>query len=150
GIVGLIISALLAAAISSLDSALNCLAAVGVDDYYKKLKPNATDAQQMRLGKILVILARIGAMIVASVYVSAGDMGGLGIVFMLYAISSGGSGGIVLRGMFVPRSIQQGLSSGIAACVLFTAYALLTSTPIRPEGNEKLISDYGEFNYGHH
>tara|TARA_R110002049_G_scaffold1537_4_gene11865 strand:+ start:14326 stop:15897 length:1572 start_codon:yes stop_codon:yes gene_type:complete len=150
GVIGLIISALLAAAISSLDSDLNSLAAVVVDDYYKKFRPNATDAQQMVLGKILVVLAGIGAIIVASIYVSAGDKGVLGIVFMLYAIFSGGIVGIFLLGIFVPRANKQGLYIGIAASVLFTAYALLSSTTIGTGDNKELIVDLGEFNYTQH
>lgn len=150
GVIGLIISALLAAAISSLDSDLNCLAAVGVDDYYKKLRPNSTDAQQMRIGKILVVLSGIGAIIVAAIYVSAGNKGVLGVVFMLYAIFSGGIVGIFLLGIFVPRANKQGLYIGIAVCVLFTAFALLTSTPVGVGEQKKMLLDFGDFNYTHH
>jgi len=150
GIVGLIISALLAAAISSLDSDLNCLAAVGVDDYYKKLKPNSTDEQRVRMGKILVVLSGIGAIMVASIYVSAGSKGVLGVVFMLYSIFSGGIAGLFLLGVFVPRTNKQGLYIGIAACVLFTAYALLTSTSVGVGANKKMMLDFGAFNYTQH
>lgn len=148
GIVGIIISALLAAAISSLDSDLNCLSAVGVDDFYKKLKPNSTDKQQVMVGKILVVFAGFAAMIIASIYVSAGNKGVLGIVFMLYAIFSGGIVGIFLLGVFVPRANKQGLYIGIAASVLFTGYAILTSKPIG-DGSQVLL-DFGAFNFTHH
>ena len=148
GVVGIIISALLGAAISSLDSDLNCLSAVGVDDFYKKLRPNSTDAQQVKVGKILVVLSGIAAMIIASIYVSAGNKGVLGIVFMLYAIFSGGIVGIFLLGVFVPRANKQGLYIGIIASVLFTAYAILTSKPIG-DSNQMLL-DFGAFNFTHH
>jgi SSS family solute:Na+ symporter len=39
GVVGLILAALISAAISSLGADLNCLSAIGVEDYYKKFKP---------------------------------------------------------------------------------------------------------------
>jgi SSS family solute:Na+ symporter len=148
GIVGVIISALLAAAISSLDSDLNCLSAVGVDDFYKKLRPNSTDKQQVQVGKFLVVLSGLVAMAIASVYVSAGNKGVLGIVFMLYAIFSGGIVGIFLLGIFVPRANKQGLYIGIAASVLFTGYSILTSEPIG-ESNQMLL-DFGAFNFTHH
>lgn len=150
GVVGLIISALLAAAISSLDSDLNCLAAVGVDDYYMKLKPNATDKERLWMGKLLVVISGIGAVLVATTYVSAGDKGVLAIVFMLYAIFSGGIVGIFLLGVFVPRANKKGLYVGIAACVVFTAYALLTSTSIGEGDNSRLMLDFGDYNYTHH
>ena len=130
GVVGIIISALLAAAISSLDSDLNCLAAVGVDDYYKRFRPDSTDEQRVKVGKILVVLSGIGAIGVASLYVSAGSKGVLGTVFALYAIFSGGIAGMFLLGIFVPRANKQGLYVGVAASVLFTAGALLSSTPM--------------------
>jgi SSS family solute:Na+ symporter len=150
GVVGLIISALMAAAISSLDSDLNCLAAVGVDDYYKRIKPNSTDAQRVRMGKILVVLSGIGAIIVASIYVSAGNKGVLGIVFALYAIFSGGIAGIFLLGVFVPRANKQGLYIGIGACVIYTAGALLTSTPFNIGGESRLLLDLGPLNFTQH
>ena len=150
GVVGLIISALLAAAISSLDSDLNCLSAVGVDDYYKKLKPNATDQQQLRMGKIIVVLSGIGAIIVALIYTAAGNTGVLGVVFALYAIFSGGIVGIFLLGIFVPRANKQGLYIGIVACVLYTAYALLSSTPIGTGDDKRLLLDLGKLNYTQH
>ena len=150
GVVGLIISALMAAAISSLDSDLNCLAAVGVDDYYKRLRPDSTDAQRVRVGKAIVVASGLGAMIVASIYVSAGDAGVLGTVFALYAIFSGGIAGLFLLGIFVPRANKQGLYVGIGACVVFTAGALLTSTPIALGGEPRILLDLGPLNYTHH
>ncbi len=150
GVVGIIISALMAAAISSLDSDLNCLAAVGVDDYYKKLRPNSTDEQRLKVGKILVVLSGIGAIIVASIYVSAGSKGVLGTVFALYAIFSGGIAGMFLLGVFIPRANKQGLYIGVAACVIFTAGALLTSTPMTFGGEKKILLDLGSFNYTQH
>ncbi len=149
GLAGLIISALIAAAISSLDSDLNCLSAIGVEDYYKRFKPDSTEQQQLRMGRILVVVAGIMAMLVATLYVSAGNKGVLGIIFTLYAIFSGGIVGIFLLGLFSTKANKQGLYVGIAACVLFTAYALLTSTPIGVE-NKHLLLDMGDWNFTHH
>ncbi len=143
GVTGLILAALMAAAISSLDSDLNCLAAVGVEDYYIRLRPGSTDAERLRMGKILVAVAGLGAIGVASLYVRAGNKGVLGIVFTLYAIFSGGIAGMFLLGLFSRRANKQGLYVGIAACVVFTAYALLTSTPIGAGQSKKLLLDLG-------
>lgn len=150
GLIGLIIAALMAAAISSLDSDLNCLAAVGVDDFYKKIKPESTDAERVRMGKILVVVSGIGAIVVASIYVSVGNKGVLGTVFALYAIFSGGIAGMFLLGIFVPRANKQGLYVGIAACVVYTAGALLTSTPFSFGGESRILLDLGPLNYTQH
>lgn len=150
GITGLILSALIAAAISSLDSDLNCLSAIGVEDYYKRFRPNSSDAQQLFMGKLFVALSGIGAIIVASIYLLAGNKGVLGIIFTLYAIFSGGIAGMFLLGLFSRRANKQGLYFGVAASVLFTAWALLTSTPFGFSGEKVLLLDMGDWNYSHH
>ena len=150
GITGLVISALIAAAISSLDSDLNCLSAVGVEDFYAKLKPNATDKMKLRMGKITVIIAGIAALLVGSLYTILEGEGVLGIVFTLYAIFSGGIAGIFLAGLFIKRIGRKSLYVGIGACVMFTAYAVLTSTKIGTGAEAGLILDLGKWNYSHH
>ncbi len=150
GVVGLIIAALLAAAISSLDSDLNCLAAVGVDDYYKKLRPRSTEAQRVRVGKIIVVLSGVGSIVVALIYAAVGAAGVLATVFALYAIFSGGIAGMFLLGIFVPRVNKQGLHIGIAVCVLFTAAALLSSTEFSFGGEPRIWLDLGPLNYTQH
>lgn len=150
GLVGLIISALIAAAISSLDSDLNCLSAVGVEDYYGRFRPNSTDAERMRMGKILVVFSGLVAMVVATIYVFADDQGVLSIVFMLYAIFSGGLAGMILLGLFVKRANKNGVYIGIVTCVLYTGYAILTSTTIGSGTGEHLLLDLGPLNYTQH
>jgi|TARA_B100001971_G_C18264344_1_gene590336 SSS family solute:Na+ symporter len=150
GLAGLIVATLLAAAISSLDSDMNCLAAIGVEDYYKRLKPNSTDEEQLRMGKILVVISGIAAILVATLYVQAGSKGVLGVVFALYAIFSGGIAGLFILGLVSKRANKQGLYIGIAASVLFTGYALLTSSPMALFGEKRLLLDLGDYNFTHH
>ena len=146
GVTGLILSALIAAAISSLDSDLNCLSAVAVEDYYIRFKKKATDEQKLKFGKLTVILSGIAALLVATLYVGIGGKGVLGIVFGLYAIFSGGIAGIFLLGIFTKRANRQGLNIGIGACIAFTAYAVLTSQKF---GDSTLI-DLGSWNFTQH
>ena len=150
GVTGLLLSALIAAAISSLDSDINCLSAVGVEDFYARLKPKATDSSKLRMGRILVVVSGIAALVVASIYVLLDGKGVLGIIFTLYAIFSGGIAGIFLIGLFTRRVGKKALYSGIAVCVLFTAYALLTSSKMGSGEDARLWLDFGKWNYGHH
>jgi len=149
GVVGLIVASLVSAAICSLGADLNCLAAVGVEDYYKRIYPNKTDQQYLKAGKWLVVLAGIGSLAIAALYLSAGDEGVLGIVFTLYAIFSGGIAGIFLLGLFTSRANKQGLSIAIVACIIFTGYAFLTSTKIGTGGHKILLLDLGKYNFKH-
>lgn len=146
GISGLVISALIAAAISSLDSDVNCLSAVFTEDFYGKLKKNVTDQQKLRFGKITIIIIGVLTMAVATLFINIGGEGVLGTVFSLYAIFSGGIAGIFLLGLFSKKANNKGLNIGILACVLFTAYAVLTSTSI----NDQLLLDLGNLNFTQH
>lgn len=149
GVIGFIIAALISAAICSLSADLNSLAAVGVEDYYKKLRPNKTDRQYLFASKTLVVLSGVLSILVGAFYLSTGNEGVLGVIFTIYAIFSGGIVGIFLLGLFSARANRQGVNIGIITCILFTAYAFLTSTPIGIK-NPKLLLDLGSYNFTHH
>jgi solute:Na+ symporter, SSS family len=150
GVVGLVLAAIVAAAFSTLASDMNCLSAIGVEDYYQRLKPNCTDKQRLKTGRWLVVVSGIAMMFVASLYVIWKGEGVLGMVFELYAIFSAGIVGIFLLGLFSTRANKQGLYIGIAACVLFTAYAMLTSTKFEVDGVERILLDLGKWNFTQH
>jgi solute:Na+ symporter, SSS family len=149
GVVGFIVAALISAAICSLSADLNSLAAVGVQDYYKKLNPNRPDKQYLKAGKLMVVISGLIAVGIGCLYLLTGNEGVLGVVFALYAIFSGGIVGIFLLGLFSARANRQGVNIGIIACVLFTAWAFLTSTPIGVH-EKKLLLDLGKYNFTHH
>lgn len=150
GIVGIIIAAMISAAICSLSADLNSLAAVGVEDYYKKIRPNRPDKENLKAGKWLVVISGLISILIAMFYVSAGNEGVLGIIFTLYAIFSGGIVGIFLLGLFSARANNQGITIAIIVCILFTAYAFLTSTEIGLGSQKRLLLDLGKYNFTHH
>ena len=152
GVRGLIIAALAAAAISSLDADLNCLSAIAVQDYYARFRPDSTDKQKLRFGKWMVVVAGLAALGVACLYISWGGEGVLGALFSLYAIFSAGIVGIFLLGLFSRRANKQGLYIGIAVAVIFTAYAVLTSTKVDLDGDgtKNTLLDLGEWNFKQH
>jgi SSS family solute:Na+ symporter len=150
GITGLVLAALLAAAISSLDSDLNCLSAICVEDYYIRFKPASTEKQRMLLSRTVIVIAGLASIFIALYYTKLGGEGVLGIVFTLYSIFSGGIAGMFLLGIFTSKANKQGLYIGIAASVIFTAYAVLTSTKFDMGGEKKLLLDFGNFNFSHH
>jgi SSS family solute:Na+ symporter len=146
GVVGLVLSALIAAAVSSLTSDTNSLAAIGVEDFYQRFNPGCTDKQRLSMGKLLVVLSGLGMTGVSLLYVAWDGEGVLGVIFDLYAIFSAGVVGIFLLGLFSTRANKQGLHIGIATCIIFTAYAVLTTTEI----DDTLILDLGKYNFPHH
>lgn len=150
GVIGLILSAMISAAICSLSADLNSLAAVGVEDYYKKLRPGKTDRAYLRASKYIVAFSGVISIGIAMLYLSAGNEGVLGTVFTLYAIFSGGIVGIFLLGLFSARANNQGINIAIITCVLFTAYAFLTSTEVGVGTHKSLLLDFGKYNFTHH
>lgn len=146
GLTGLIISALMAASISSLDSDLNCLSAIVVEDYYIRFKKNATDQQKLKFGKGVIVVFGFISLLVASLYVYLGSEGILGIIFGLYAIFSGGIAGIFLLGTLSKRANKQGVYIAIVVTILFTGYAVLTSKDF----NGMILLDLGKWNFPHH
>lgn len=149
GVIGFILSAMISAAICSLSADLNSLAAVGVEDYYKKLRPHKTDKQYLAASRWIVVISGLIAIFIGGLYLNVGSEGVLGIVFTLYAIFSGGIVGIFLLGLLSARANRQGVTIGIIVCILFTAYAFLTSTEIGLGDNKSLLLDLGKYNFKH-
>lgn len=150
GVIGFILAAMISAAICSLSADLNSLAAVGVEDYYKKVRANRPDKEYLRAGKWIVVISGLLSIFIGGLYLNAGSEGVLGIVFTLYAIFSGGIVGIFLLGLFSARANRQGVTIAIIVCILFTGYAFLTSTEIGLGENKSLLLDMGEYNFTHH
>ncbi|RCR69945.1 sodium:solute symporter [Larkinella punicea] len=150
GVVGFILAAMISAAICSLSADLNSLAAVGLEDFYKKSRPARPDAEYLTVSKAIVVASGLTAILIGAFYLRAGNEGVLGIVFTLYAIFSGGIVGIFLLGIFSARANRQGVNIAIVVCILFTAYAFLTSTKIGYGDDKTLLLDLGSYNFTHH
>lgn len=149
GVIGFILSAMISAAICSLSADLNSLAAVGVEDYYKKARPGKPDKEYLKAGRWIVVFSGLLSILIGGLYLKAGSEGVLGIVFTLYAIFSGGIVGIFLLGLFSARANRQGVTIAIIVCILFTGYAFLTSTPIGLDESKSLLLDMGNLNFTH-
>ena len=150
GVVGLVLASLIAAAVSTLTSDINSISAVGVQDYYQRFKPNCTDKQRLNMGRLFVLIAGLGCVGISLLYVAWDGEGVLGVVFELYAIFSSGIVGIFLLGILSKRTNRQGLYIGLITCIVFTAYALLTSTALEIGGEKRVLLDLGRFNFPHH
>lgn len=142
GLAGVFVASLLAAAMSTLSSDLNCLAVVGVEDFYRPLRPGATDRQRLRVGKGIVgacgVVAVLMALVLARTQGSA-----LSLWYSISAIVAGGLAGLFLLAFLSRRAHARGLWAGILATILFTAWATLTY------GDNRAI-DLGTWNYPWH
>jgi SSS family solute:Na+ symporter len=125
GLGGIFIAALFSAAMSSMSSDLNCLSAVVVEDYYRRLRPQSTDGQRLFVGKIVVGVCGVIA-VATGVYIAAKGDSALGLYYAATAIVSAGLAGMFLLAFFSRRANRQGLWIGIACGLAFTAWATLT------------------------
>jgi solute:Na+ symporter, SSS family len=114
GITGLIIAAIFAAAMSSLDSSLNSVSSVIVTDFYRRFKPDTTDHSGLVLGRLLtVLLGIIGtgtALLMTTINITS-----LWEQYMKYVGLFGGSlAGIFALGIFTRRATGLGALIGAA------------------------------------
>jgi SSS family solute:Na+ symporter len=139
GLAGIFMAALYSAAMSTMSSDLNCLSAVGVEDYYRRLRPSSTDRQRLVVGKIIVAICGAIAVGIGLFIASKGD-NALKLYYAATAIVSGGLAGMFLLAFLSRRANRQGLWIGIIAMLIFTAWATFTS------GDHAMI-DLGNYNY---
>jgi SSS family solute:Na+ symporter len=118
-------AALFSAAMSTMSSDLNCLSAVGVEDYYRRLRPNSTDRERLRIGKFIVAICGTIAVGIGAFIARKGE-GALALYYAATAIVSAGLAGMFLLAFFSRRANRQGLWVGIIAALVFTGWATLT------------------------
>jgi len=142
GLAGLFIASLLAAAMSTLASDLNCLAVVGVEDFYRAFKQETTDRERLAVGKAIVGLCGLLCMIVGMILAHSRGTA-LSLWYTASAIVAGGLVGLFFLAFLTTRTNKQGAYTGIVACLIFTAWATLTLP-------EKQTLNLGRFNFTLH
>jgi len=126
---------------SMLSSDLNCLAVVGVEDYYRMLKPDSSDRQRLRVGKLIV--AFCGALAVLIAIILAKNAGAaLGLYFIVSSIVAGGLFGLFGLAFLSTRVNRKSAWVGIVASLLFTTYGVVTK--------EQKALNLGPFNFPWH
>jgi len=133
GVRGLVIAAALAAAMSSLDSSINAVAAVGVTDIYRRLiVPGRDDRHYLRVAWLLSAVA--GALMVggAIVLLDAEKKTIQDTTMIVYGLIAGGLLGLYLLGFLTRRGNALAAWAGIAATTAFTLWTLVAR--LVPEG----------------
>ena len=120
GISGLLISAILAAAMSNLSAALNSLSSTSIVDFYAHLRPRSTEEQRVRLSRIatlqwaavlfgLALVARHGGKVLET---------GLSIASVAY----GAMLGVFLLGVLTKRASETGAMVGMVCGFVLNLY----------------------------
>jgi solute:Na+ symporter, SSS family len=114
GISGLMIAAILAAAMSNLSSALNSLASTTVVDFYRPFfKKDSTPAQQLRVSRWMTVLW--GIVLVLLAIMSRGVHSVLEAGLTIASITYGSMLGVFLLGILTRKANEKGSITGMVA-----------------------------------
>ncbi|MDE1162071.1 MAG: sodium/solute symporter [Acidobacteriaceae bacterium] len=131
GIAGLLIAAILAAAMSNLSAALNSLASTTVVDFYVTLSPRSTDSQRAMLAKTSTIF---WALVLFAIAVATAAVGGKGHVveigLSIAAVAYGCLLGVFLLGTLTRFATQLGTSIGMVFGFLLNLWLWQGNFPV--------------------
>ncbi len=117
GITGILIAAILAAAMSSVDSSLNCSATLVLCDLYKRFyRPQAGEQESMRVLHVATLLFGVAGTAAACLMIGAKSA--LDLWWALAGIFSGGMLGLFLLGILSRRANGTAALAGVGAGVL--------------------------------
>ena len=126
GLGGLFIAALAGSAMSMLASDMNCLALIGVEDFYRFARPRSTDRERLRVGRAVVVLSGCAAAALA-LRLAHTQGTALSLYYTITAIVAGGLAGLFLLAFLFREATRAGAIAGIVVSLLFTVWATLTA-----------------------
>ncbi|MBL7647915.1 MAG: sodium/solute symporter [Candidatus Hydrogenedentes bacterium] len=122
GMKGVLISGVFAAAMSSLDSSMNSMASVLVNDYYRRFKGEVSEVKALGIARWLTVL--LGGLGTGAAWFLAGTQAtSLFDTYMkLLGMAGGGLAGVVALGMFTKRASGWGVLAGAAVSAVAVYY----------------------------
>jgi len=143
GVLGLILAAILAAAMSTVSADLNSIATVLTTDYFGNILPKSSDRARLIFGRCMVLAGGVLASTIAVLLLpQEGSEPLMKRAITIATIISGGTLGLFMLGFLTTRATRTGAYAGIAACLVFTSWALLSN----PGSDGSRIVDFG-FNW---
>jgi SSS family solute:Na+ symporter len=127
GLLGLVVAAILAAAMSTVSADLSSVGTVLTTDYFLHFYPRSSDAARLFCGRVMIVLG--GALTVVAAWLLLPEKDSAPLmerVIMIASILSGGTLGLFCLGFFTRTATRQGCYTGVAFCAVFTAWAILT------------------------
>ncbi|MEX2610027.1 MAG: sodium/solute symporter [Gemmatimonadota bacterium] len=114
---GGLVAAVFAAAMSSLDSALNSMAAALTVDFLKRFKPGVSEQGQLNFAKVVVVVAGVIG-IGVGIYSSRTEAPLIDLILTFMGYFAGGLLGLFLLGMLTRRANGNGAFTGAIAGTL--------------------------------
>jgi len=128
GISGLLISAILAAAMSNLSAALNSLSSTTVVDFYGRWRPQSTEEHRVRLSRFATIGWALALFVLAMLARHGGKV--LEVGLSIASVAYGSLLGVFLLGVLTKRTSERGAMVGMVFGFLLNVYLwLFTRVP---------------------
>ncbi|HRE06837.1 MAG TPA: sodium/solute symporter [Opitutaceae bacterium] len=141
GLLGIVVAAILAAAMSTVSADLSSVATVLTTDYFRHFVPRASDRAMVACGRTMVVVGGAATIVVAWLLLPKdGSAPLMERVVIIASILAGGTLGLFCLGFFSRIATRRGCYVGIAVCLIYTAWAILT----QPGGR---MLDLGRFNF---
>jgi Na+/proline symporter len=120
GISGLLISAILAAAMSNLSAALNSLSSTTVVDFYSRWNPKAREQHRLHISRMVTVGWTLALFALAILARRGGRVLELGL--SIVSVSYGSLLGVFLLGVLTRRASERGAIAGMLAGFLLNIY----------------------------
>lgn len=115
GVAGLVIAAVFAASMSSLDSSMNSISAAVTTDYYRRFKPDAGEHAYLKLARWVTVIVGVGGTAFALMLAGWGIKSLWDQFFVFIGLFAGGLGGLFLLGIFTRRAGGAAALAGLVA-----------------------------------
>jgi SSS family transporter len=120
GIAGLLIAAILAAAMSNLSAALNSLSSTTMIDFYLRWKPKTSDNKRLTLSRVATVVWGLVLFVVALASRYGGNVLEKGLT--IASLAYGGLLGVFLLGLLTRRAKQNGAIVGMLCGLALNIY----------------------------
>jgi SSS family transporter len=127
GISGLLISAILAAAMSNLSAALNSLSSTTVVDFYSRFRPAATERQRFRISRVATVGWALALFALAIFARHGGRVLEVGLA--IASVAYGSLLGVFLLGVLTRSASERGAMAGMLTGFVLNIY-LWIFTPV--------------------
>ena len=134
GLVGLVLAAALAAAMSSLDSSINSISTVAISDIYRRhLKKGAMDSHYLLIARLVGVVVGL-IMIAGAIVLTVTETKTLqDTATILTSLLAGGLLSIYAIGFFSTRGDARHVIVGIIATMAFTLWTIMSSRGVLPD-----------------
>jgi solute:Na+ symporter, SSS family len=128
-VTGALVAAVFAAAMSSLDSALNSLSAALTVDFLARFKPDVSDAQRLAFAKVVVVTAGVLG-IGIGIYSARTEAPLIELILTFMGYFAGGLLGLFLLGMLTRRATGHGAFTGAVVGTLVVLMVTRNDFPL--------------------